>query len=177
MKHWILSAVVLSAGPVLAVVPGSWQSRTEADFSSGEFDKTAVSSRGEISLARAVKVLLPAQEAPVVVAAVAVVGKDLYAAAGSSSEIYRITGPKAAKFATVPGTIVTCLAPSGKTLLAGTGGKGAGVYSVSADASGPSQPERRAFSMPPPAPRRRSSRSGRERPGPSTRSANTPRTS
>ena len=133
MKHWILSVIVLFAGPLYAVTPGSWQNQSEADFATGEFEKTAVNSRGEVSLTRAVKVLVEAKDAPVVVSAVAVVGKDLYAASGADGDIYKVTGEKAAKFATVPGTIVACLTPSGKTLLAGTGGKGAGIYSVAAD--------------------------------------------
>ncbi|GAH81472.1 unnamed protein product, partial [marine sediment metagenome] len=62
----------------------------------------------------------------------AVRGKVVYAAAGNEPVIYRITGKKAGKFAKLPGTMVTALVVRGKDLLAGVGGKDAGIYVVDA---------------------------------------------
>ena len=133
MRRWMALIVLTLAGTALAVMPKTWRHASEADFASGEFTDAAVSSRGEISLARRVEVLLPAQDAPAVVSAVVAAGQSLYAASGADSQIYKITGKKVEQFASPPGTIVTALVWTGKDLVAGTGGaKGAGIYRISA---------------------------------------------
>ncbi|MDY6912972.1 MAG: hypothetical protein SVT52_00720 [Planctomycetota bacterium] len=131
MRHWILSGLIMSlAVAAFAVVPAQWQQGTEADFTKGQFDKTAVTSLGEVVLSRDIDVLLPAEQAPAVVSALASAGKTLYVAAGSENVIYKVKGDKAEKFTETPGAMVVSLLWTGKKLLAGTGGEDAGIYSV-----------------------------------------------
>ena len=132
MRSCIVFVVVLLASAAPAVTPAGWTHTTEKDFASGKFVKTVVNSRGEVSLARKVELLLDSKSAPAVVSALAVRDKVIYAAAGNEPVIYRIAGKKAAKFAKLPGTMVTALVVRGKDLLAGVGGKDAGIYVVDA---------------------------------------------
>jgi len=125
-----LLVVFSSAGPAPGVQPGGWLHGTEADFAKGEFDSTVVSSLGEVRLGRKIEILMPSDEGPAVVSAIAVTGRTVYAGSGVDGAIYRIAGGKAAKFAKVPGTMVCSLLWTREGLLVGTGGDKAGVYRV-----------------------------------------------
>jgi len=125
-----VAAAALLCASALAVVPQTWTTATEADFAAGQLDSTVANSRGQVLLARDVKVLMPSSAAPAVVSAVAVRGKTIYAAAGNKNVIYKIEGAKATEWAKPPGTMVTCLLTAGKDMLAGTGGKDAGLYRI-----------------------------------------------
>jgi len=125
------------AAPALAVQPAGWSHTTEADFAKGKFHGAVVSSRGEIRLARKIEIILPADEAPAAVSAVAVVGKTVYAASATEAVVYRLAGPPpgaAVKFAELPGAMVCALirSPAGG-MLAATGGDKAGVYKIDKD--------------------------------------------
>jgi len=133
MKHWTFLAIILFAGAAMAVVPGGWNHKTEADFSPGEKKSTTVSSRSEVLLTRQTEILLASDAAPAVVSAVAVFEKNIYLASGSNSVVYKISGGKtgkAEKFAELPGTMVTCLYDDGLDLVAGTAGDNAGLYLI-----------------------------------------------
>ncbi|GAH67215.1 unnamed protein product, partial [marine sediment metagenome] len=72
MRRCTVLIVVLLASAAPAVTPAGWTHTTEKDFASGKFEKTVVNSRGEVSLARKVEVLLDSKDAPAVVSALAV---------------------------------------------------------------------------------------------------------
>lgn len=143
MRRLIAITLALLCGTALGVRPATWRHATEADFADGQFDSTTVNSRGEISLSRRIKVLMAAGAAPPVVSAV-VAGRDaIYAASGTTSDIYRIADGKAVKFASLPGAIITSMIPpaagiaaaDGAVLLAAVGGgdKTCGIYAVDAE--------------------------------------------
>jgi len=129
----LLMLLSLSAGPGLAVAPETWDHKAEADFAEGKFDLTAVSSIGEVRLARKVDVLMPAEDAPDVVSAVIKIGEHIYAGSGVQPLVYKISSGKSAVHAELPGAIVTSLAASSGKLLAATGGDGGGIYEISPD--------------------------------------------
>ena len=130
MKHWVVLVVLSFVVPAAAVSPGSWAHQTEADFSDGEFDKTVVTSLGQVKLAREVKVLLAAQDAPPVISAVVVARTTIYAASGTDGKIYKILRGKVSTLAEVPSTMTVSLLWQGKELLAGTAGDKAGIYRI-----------------------------------------------
>jgi len=137
MKAMKITAVSVSllvvfscATPAPGVQPGGWLHGTEADFAKGEFDSTVVSSLGEVRLGRKIEILMPSDEGPSVVSAIAVAGRTVYAGSGVDGAIYRIAGGKAAQFAKDPGTMVCSLLWTREGLLVGTGGDKAGVYRV-----------------------------------------------
>jgi sugar lactone lactonase YvrE len=126
----VLAALLFFAATAAAVTPGQWTHATEADFAGGEFDSTVVNSLGEIGLARQVTVLAPSSLAPAVVSALAPAGKTIYFASGGSGAIYRYRDGKTERFANTPGATVCSLLWTGKELLAGVGGKEAGIHAV-----------------------------------------------
>ena len=140
MRRLIVSAagLVLLASTALGVRPATWRHATEANFTGGQFKGAATNSRGEIALGRDISVLMTSKDAPAVVSAMVVAGKTIYVAAGpdpapaSKGVLYAIDGKTVKKFATIPTVYVTTLAWTGKTLLAGAGGQGAGIYAVDA---------------------------------------------
>ena len=134
MKPWSLVTVLIVAGSALAVVPGSWSHGTEADFTPGKFESTVVSSGGELRLSGKIIILMPSGRAPAAMSALAVDGKTLYAASGIGRGVYKIEEHQSKPLARVPGAVVTSLCWTGKELLAGSGGRGAGVYAI--DGSG-----------------------------------------
>jgi len=134
MRLWTASVVLLLTAAAPAVTPATWDHATEADFTKGEFDKTVVSSLGEVRLGRRIDILMPPESAPAVVSAVVRAGKTIYVADGTEPVIYRIENGKASRLAKLPGAMVASLIWTGKDLLAGTGGStGAGIYRVGAD--------------------------------------------
>lgn len=123
---FLLTAAALAQG----VTPGEWTHATEADFADGEFQSTVVNNLGEIGLSRRVTILAPSSAAPMVVSAVAQAGKTIYFASGTSGSIYQVREGKTERFAETPGAMVCSLLWTGKELLAGVGGKEAGIYVV-----------------------------------------------
>ena len=127
-------AAALWASMVGAVSPQVWQQTSEAQFAKGEFEGTAVSSLGEISLAPAVQILLKSERAPQVVSALAVGDSRIYAASGSDNTIRRLSPDgSVSTFACPNATIITALLWTGQGLLAGASGSGAGVYRLGPD--------------------------------------------
>ena len=132
----ILTLVVISllAHDCLAVQPASWNHASEADFARGECKGVAITSRGELMLARRVQLLMQSQSAPSVVSCLALGDGAIYAGSGSSNVVYRLEGSESTKFAEVPGAVITSLLWTGGGLLAGTGGGDkAGIYSIDAN--------------------------------------------
>lgn len=129
---WTWLPVVMLSGAALAVTPGEWTHTTEAHFTAGKVESTVVTSLGEVALARKISILLPADAAPPVVSATAMLGKTLYAASGAAGDVVKVDRRKATPFAKVPGAMVCCLLAEGKGLLAGTGGDKAGIYRIDA---------------------------------------------
>jgi len=139
------------AGACLAVAPETWDHTTEAEFSEGEFASTGVSSLGEVTLARRIEILMPAETAGDVISSVAIVGKTIYAGSGVQPVVYRIAGGQPATAASMPataasmpatkaeklpdlgGVMVTALAGADGVLYAATGGDGGGLYRLGAD--------------------------------------------
>lgn len=116
---------------VLAVGPEEWTHTSEADFDQAERDAVVVDSHGDVTLSRAVEVLLDGDDAPAVLTSIAL-GSDgeVFAGSGADGRIFRIADGESEEFCTIPATVVTTLRRRGKTLLVGGGGKDAGVYLV-----------------------------------------------
>lgn len=123
------------AGSAAAVTPAVWRHASEADFAPGEFDSAAVTSRGRVRLGRSTDVLLGAEDAPVVVSAVATDGQAVYAGSGVEPVVYVVGNEAPHTLAELPGTMVTTLVHVNGRLLAGTGGDGAGVFEIAPDGS------------------------------------------
>ncbi len=125
---------VLLAATALSVQPGTWRHKTEKDFSAGKFDKTVVTSLGEVVLARATETLLEPTEEIGMVSAVAVDARGrIVLAAAPGAKLYRLAGGKLEELAKLPGVLVRCLRYVDGRLIAGTSGEKAGLYSVAAD--------------------------------------------
>jgi hypothetical protein len=133
MKPWTIAVLLTLSGLALAVTPASWSHSEEADFAPGQFQSTVVSSRGGVSLSREIAILMSSGQAPPAVSALAIDGKTIYAASGVKAEVYKVQGREGKPFAELPGAMVTALCWTGKELLAGVGGEGAGLYAVDAE--------------------------------------------
>jgi sugar lactone lactonase YvrE len=115
-----------------AVEPSQWRHHNEADFQTAEREGTVVDSHGDVLLSREIDILLPSEQAPGLITAVAQRDGQVYAASGVDGRIVRINDAgEMAVFATLPADIVTTLTFRGETLLAGGGGRQAGVYTIS----------------------------------------------
>ncbi len=66
----LVCLVCLLCATTFGVVPHRWRAQSEADFNTGDHKDAAATSRGELILAREVKVLMPSTDAPTVVSAV-----------------------------------------------------------------------------------------------------------
>ncbi len=133
MKRFVVIAIVSICSVAWAVSPATWSKTTEGHYANGEFDSTVVNSRGQVSLARKLDIVLTSDDAPAVVSAVAATKNRIFVASGSSNEILVITDGEKRLFARPPGTMIASLAVDGKDLLVGTGGKGAGLYRIESD--------------------------------------------
>jgi hypothetical protein len=135
VSAFAIFAAVVNQQTCLAVSPQTWDHQTEADFTDGQFDSTVVSSLGEITLARKVDVLMPAEQAGEVVAAVTTIGADVYAGSGVEPVVYKISasGGGPAKFAELPGAMVTALSELDGKLLAASAGDEGGLFEVAPD--------------------------------------------
>lgn len=133
MRLWIVAicAALISASSARAVTPTTWDHAAEADFAKGEFKATVLSSLGEISLARQIKILMTTETAPAVVTAVARIDKTVYVASGVEPLIYKLVKDKAEKLVELPGAMVGAMIAADGDLLAGVAGQdGAGVYRI-----------------------------------------------
>lgn len=115
------------------VTPGVWKQNSEKDFAKAQRTNTVVDSHGDVTLARAIAILLPAEETPPVVSAIALLEDVLYVASGADGTIYRVENGKSQVYVALPSTIVTCLFVRGGKLLAGGGGKEPGLYEIGPD--------------------------------------------
>ncbi|MBS3734672.1 MAG: hypothetical protein KGY99_07075 [Phycisphaerae bacterium] len=127
---WVWATLGMVCGTVLGVSPQQWQHTTAADFAEGELNAVMATSRGELRLAPRLEVLLPAEDAPPAVAAVAAGPDALYAGAGTCTKVYRVTDGEAALLAEPPGTMIGTLLWTDGGVLAGTCGDQAGVYRI-----------------------------------------------
>lgn len=129
----VLVAVALLAATsgAWAIQPATWSQGSESDFTAGKLDKVAVDNQGEVRLARAVEALVPPQEKLGMISAMAVSPKGtIYVAASPGAQIYRAEGGKLVPLAQLTGALVRTLVYDKGYLLAGTSGKGAGVYRI-----------------------------------------------
>ena len=128
--------ILLFACATLGVAPASWDQASEADFEKGKVQQSAVSSLGEIRMSREISILLPAGAAPEAISAIVWAGQTIYAGSGTQAVVYEIPTSgaqnKPKTIAELPGAMVASLVWTGKELLAGTGGDGAGIYRIDA---------------------------------------------
>lgn len=122
-------SMVVAAG--LAVKPDTWTHETEKDLAAGKLDKTVVTSLGEVMLARALETIVEPREDLGMISAMAVDAKGrLFVAVAPSAKVYRLEADKLVEFATLKGVLVRSLMFVNDQLVAGTAGKGAGVYRI-----------------------------------------------
>jgi len=131
MKHGTLLVWLLCGGAALGVMPETWDHASESDFSGGRFEGTVVSSLGELRLSRALTILMPSENAPAIVSAMAQADNVLYVGDGTEPAVHRVRDGKAEKLAVLPGAVVCAMAWTEGKLLVGTGGGEApGLYRV-----------------------------------------------
>lgn len=132
MKKVFISAwcVLVFASLSQAVKPVELLQQTEADFATGRFDKTVVTSLGEMRLARALTELAKSPPRVKMLSAVAVNKRDEVYVAATGGGIYRLENNKLVKFAQVPGVFVHAMVFVGRDLFVGTCGKSAGIYRI-----------------------------------------------
>ena len=132
MKKVFISAwcVLVFASLSQAVKPVELVQQTEADFATGRFDKTVVTSLGEVRLARALTELAKSPPRVKMLSAIAVNKRDEVYVAATGGGIYRLENNKLVKFAQVPGVFVHAMVFVGRDLFVGTCGKSAGIYRI-----------------------------------------------
>ncbi len=133
MMRGILAIVLACslAAAAGAVTPVTWTQSTEADFSAGKFDKTVVTSLGEVMLARQLETLAKPSEDLGIVSAIAVDARGrVFVAATPKATVYRLGGGKLVKLAELPGVLIRALVAEDDGLVAGTCGKDAGIYRI-----------------------------------------------
>lgn len=124
-----LTVVVALSAAAFGVTPGQWRHATEGDFASGELSGVMATSRGELRLAPRVDVVLSAEAAPVVVAALAAGPDGVWIGDGTEPRVHRINEDGEAELAAeLPGAMIGTLRLQDGELLAGTCGDGAGIY-------------------------------------------------
>lgn len=133
--HWMIagSVIALAALAASGVTPGVWRQDGESDFAKSLRKNIVVDSHGDVTLARTIDILLPADVAPPVVSAMAVLDGVIHVGSGVDGKVYRVADGKSELYAELPSTIVTCLAVRGGTLLAAGGGRDAGLYEIAPD--------------------------------------------
>jgi len=127
--------LILAAGPAGAVKTASWRHEQPEEFNEGTFEQTAVSSRGEVLLGRAVSVLHEAQEGVEAVNALAR-GPDgaVYAVTSGDGTIFRVSGSDVKTFVKLPDkNVYSLLFTVDGMLLAGTGGEKARIFRIDRD--------------------------------------------
>jgi len=101
----------LAATAALAVKPGTWEHRTEADFESAEPDQTVVTNTGEIMLARATENLGDLEGDDSIVYDIARLADGrTFLAIGPEGKLMRVNGKKIEQVAEFPGSQVFALA-------------------------------------------------------------------
>ena len=110
MKRFVAITIVSICSVGWAVSPATWSKTTEGDYVKGEFDSTVVNSRGQVSLARKLDIVMTSDDAPAVVSAIAVRRDMIFVASGSSNVIQVLDDGKRRTFARPPGTMIASLA-------------------------------------------------------------------
>ncbi len=121
-----LTALLLSAAPVLGVRTAHWTQTTEADFKAGTFHNTVATNLGDVELSRQVKTLL--RQNPKVSAVYALAEMPdgtIYAATGPQGVLLQYKDGKVSEAATLPesANLLSLLVDRSGRLLIGTGGE------------------------------------------------------
>ena len=125
----ILTFLTTSA---FAVVPQFWRVRSTEDFLAGEVDGFAVTSRGELRPAPAVKKIASFTD-PFVLSQAAAPNGDRYFGTGNDGKVYRLRGSDLKLVWTAPEPEIYTMAWHDGALYAGTSPNGK-IYRVDADA-------------------------------------------
>ncbi|HEX8341449.1 MAG TPA: hypothetical protein VF624_11120 [Tepidisphaeraceae bacterium] len=123
----ILSAVLAAAAPALAVKTEYFRQTTAADFRAGTTENVAISDRGELRLARAVKRLLPETfDVGAVTAMTTTADGAVIVGTFPDAAVLRIHDGKTETLATLKGKTITALAVdgAGRILVATAGERG-----------------------------------------------------
>ena len=129
MCAWV---VLLPAAQVRAVQAKTWVHAAEGDFSSGKFDKSLVTSRGQVMLSRAVSDILKDREDVEYINAIAQAADGaIYAGTGPAGMVFKIEGDKAEVWFNTPAAnILSLLVGRGNLLYAGAGGKKGQIHQI-----------------------------------------------
>ncbi len=136
VRHqWTISGSVIAllAAAGLGVTPGVWKQDSEKDFANAQRKNIVVDSHGDVTLARAIDILLPADAAPQVISSLAMMDGAIFVGSGVDGNVDQLMDGKAIPYAKLPSTIVTCLLTRDGALLAGGGGQDAGLYEIAPD--------------------------------------------
>lgn len=124
----LLTSVLVFSVNALAVSPQFWRVNTAEEFLAGESEGFAVTSRGELRPAPAMKKLASFTDPFVLSQAVAPNG-DRYLGTGNDGKVYRLKGSELSVLFTAPEPEIYAVAWSGNALLVGTSPNGK-VYRV-----------------------------------------------
>ncbi|HEY0159341.1 MAG TPA: hypothetical protein VGF28_18795 [Thermoanaerobaculia bacterium] len=127
-RLFFLTSALLLATQAFAVAPQFWRVGAAEDFLAGELEGFAVTSRGELRAAPAVKKIATFTD-PFVLSQASAPNGDRFFGTGNDGKIYRLRGEKLELLATAPEPEVYAVAFVNGALLAGTSPNGK-VYRV-----------------------------------------------
>jgi len=138
-RTWAIGCVLAVSAAAWAVRPATWTDGSEKDFAAGKMDKTVLTSRGEVRLARAMTTLVEASKDVGMISALALDRRGrVFVAASPKATVFRAEKGKLVEVASLPGVLVRCMGFVRGRLIAGTSGKDAGLYAM--DAKGKAAP-------------------------------------
>jgi len=132
MRSCFAVLLTLFASTAFAVVPQFWRVRTTEDFLAGEVDGFAVTSRGELRPAPAVKKIASFTD-PFVLSQASAPNGDRYFGTGNEGKVYRLRGTELKPVWTAPEPEIYTVAWHNGALYAGTSPNGK-IYRVDPDA-------------------------------------------
>ena len=127
-----LVLILVTASSAFAVVPQFWRVRSTEDFLAGEVDGFAVTSRGELRPAPAVKKIASFTD-PFVLSQATAPNGDRYFGTGNDGKVYRLRGSDLKLVWTAPEPEIYTIAWHDGALYAGTSPNGK-IYRVDPDA-------------------------------------------
>jgi hypothetical protein len=128
MRRLLLAASLLVAANVFAVAPQFWRVSTPEDFLAGELEGFAITSRGELKIAPAMRKVAAFTDPFVLSQAVSPNG-DRFFGTGNDGKLYRLRGEDLKLLFTAPEPEIYAVAFAGNALYVGTSPNGK-IYRV-----------------------------------------------
>lgn len=128
MRRTLLLSALLFAAPLFAVAPQFWRVQNAEDFLAGELEGFAITSRGELRVAPAMRKLATFTD-PFVLSQTSAPNGDRYFGTGNEGKVYRLRGEELKLVFTAPEPEIYAVAFSNGSVLVGSSPNGK-VYRV-----------------------------------------------